>query len=89
MVRIIPVLTVNAHTFDYVPPRRRNSEHTRDSFRGKCPMIVPSFSQPQLIDRKRFRACTPTPLQLPPPILLYIACLSLHARAARKPITLY
>ena len=23
--------------------RRKNSEHTRDTFRGKCPMIVPSF----------------------------------------------
>ena len=36
-------------------------------------MIVP-FSQPQCIDWKRFRAlfCTPTTLQPPPPILLYI-----------------
>ena len=36
-------------------------------------MIVP-FSQPQRIDRKRFWALfhTPTTLQPPPPILLYI-----------------
>ena len=36
-------------------------------------MIVP-LSQPQRIDRKRFRAlfCTPTILRPPPPILLYI-----------------
>ena len=44
----------------------QNSEHTRDSSQGKCPMIVP-FSQPQRIDRKRFRALfrIPTPLQKP------------------------
>ena len=44
----------------------QNSEHTRDSFQDKCPMIVP-FSQPQRIDRKRFRALfrTPTPFQKP------------------------
>ena len=44
--------------------------NTQDSFRGKCPMVVP-FSQPQHIDQKRFQALfrTPTPLQLPPHIL--------------------
>ena len=26
-----------------VPLLRKNSEHTRDTFRDKCPMIVPSF----------------------------------------------
>ena len=26
-----------------VPPRHKNCEHTRDTFRGECPMIVPSF----------------------------------------------
>ena len=26
-----------------VPPRRKNNKHTQDSFRGECPMIVPSF----------------------------------------------
>ena len=26
-----------------VPHRRKNSKHTRDTFRGKCPMIVPSL----------------------------------------------
>ena len=26
-----------------VPPRHKNFKHTRDTFRGKCPMIVPSF----------------------------------------------
>ena len=26
-----------------VPHFRKNSERTRDTFRGKCPMIVPSF----------------------------------------------
>ena len=26
-----------------VTHHRKNSEHTRDTFRGKCPMIVPSF----------------------------------------------
>ena len=89
----------------------QNSEHTRDSFQDKCPMIVP-FSQPQRIDRKRFRALfrTLTPLQnrfpyfyfrktLPGSYSLrsssrlhtcstFLACLSLRARAARKPITL-
>ena len=57
-----------------VPYRRKNSEHTRDTFRGKCPMIVPSFSQPQRIDRNRFRGLfrTPTTLQPPPPYFFYI-----------------
>ena len=56
-----------------VPPRRKNSEHTHDTFRAKCPMILP-FSHPQCIDRKCFQALfhTPMTLQPPPPILLYI-----------------
>ena len=33
----------SAHTCNCVLPRHKNSEHTRNSFRGKCPMIVPSF----------------------------------------------
>ena len=56
-----------------VPPHRKNSEHTRDTFRGKCLMIVP-FSQPQRIDQKRFRALIRTITTLQPPlfILLYM-----------------
>ena len=46
----------------YVISRRKKREHIRDSFRGKCSMIVPSFSQPQRIDRKFL--WTPTPPQL-------------------------
>ena len=54
-----------------VPYRRKNSEHTRNTFRGKCPMIVP-FSQPQRIDRKHFQGLfrTQTTLQPPPPYFL-------------------
>ena len=33
--------TVTVHSI--VLHRRKNSEHTRDTFRGKCPMIVPLF----------------------------------------------
>ena len=33
----------SAHTCNCVLPRHKNSEHTRNSFRGKCPIIVPSF----------------------------------------------
>ena len=62
---------VTVHSFYSTSPWQ-NSEHTRDSFRGKC-LFLP-FSQPQCINRKRFWTlfCTPTPLQLPPPILHYI-----------------
>ena len=56
-----------------VPPRRKNSELPHDTFHGKCRMIVP-FSQPQRIDQKYFQALfrTPTTLQPPLPILLYM-----------------
>ena len=53
-----------------VPPRRKNSEHTRNTFRGKCHMIVP-FSQPQRIDRKCFRAPFHTPTTLQPPLAIF------------------
>ena len=53
-----------------VPPCRKNSEHTRDSFRGRCPMIVP-ISQSQRIDRKRFRALFRTPRLSNPPLPIY------------------
>ena len=53
ILRAIPH-AFDANTCDCVLPRRKNSEHTRDSFRGKCSMIVPSFLQPQRIDRKSF-----------------------------------
>ena len=50
--------------------QRKNSEQTCYSFQGKYPMIVP-FSQPQCIDRKRFRVLfhAPNAFQAPPPIL--------------------
>ena len=64
---------VTVYILQFLPLRRKNSEHTCDIFQGKCPMIVP-LSQPQCIDRKHFRALfrTPTTLRLPPPILLCI-----------------
>ena len=37
------MLAPDAHCCDCVLPRCKNSEHTRDSFRGKCSTIVPSF----------------------------------------------
>ena len=53
-----------------VPPRRKNSEHTCDTFRAKCPMIV-AFSQPH---RKLFQDLFRTLMTLQPlsTILLYI-----------------
>ena len=49
-----------------VPPHRKISEHTCDTFRGKCCMIV-LFSQPQSINRKRFQT-----LKLP--LAIFFAC---------------
>ena len=76
MVRIIsahhstlPMLDV----CDCVPPHCKNSEYTRDIFRGKSPMIVSSFFTATVYQLERFWAllCTPS-LQPPPPMLLYI-----------------
>ena len=65
------VLALDAHTCDCVLPRRKNSEHTCDSFRGKCSMIVPSFFTATAYRSEEFLG-TPTPLQPSLPILFYI-----------------
>ena len=65
------MLALNAHTCNCVLPHRKNSKHTRDSFRGKCSMNVPSFfTATAYRSEELFR--TPTPLQPSPPILFYI-----------------
>ena len=61
-----------------VPPRRKDSEHPPDTFRGKCPMIAPSFfiatahrSDTRYVFGLSFahqRHSNPAP----PPILIYI-----------------
>ena len=56
-----------------VPPHRKISEHTRDTFRGKCCMIV-LFSQPQSINRKRFQALFRTPRTLKLPLAIFFVC---------------
>ena len=65
------MLALDAHSCDCVLPRRKNSEHTRDSFRGKCSMIVPSFFTATAYRSEEFLG-TPMPLQPSPPILFYI-----------------
>ena len=56
-----------------VPLHRKISEHTRDTFRGKCCMIV-LFSQPQSINRKRFQALFRTPRTLKLPLAIFFVC---------------
>ena len=65
-------LLVAVHSI--VPPRHKNTEHTHNSFRGKRPMIVPYCFTATAYQSEAFRALfrTLTPLQQPPPILLYI-----------------
>ena len=61
---------VTAHSI--LLSRWKNSKLTRDSFQGKCPMIVP-FSQPcTAYQSECFRALfrTPTPLQPPPSLVV-------------------
>ena len=68
------MLALDAHTCDCVLPRRKNSEHTRDSFRGKCSMIVPSFFTATVYRSEEFLGSLShtKPLQPSPLILFYI-----------------
>ena len=68
------MLTLDAHTCDCVHPRRKNSEHTHDSFRGKRSMTVPSFFTATAYRSEEFLGslCTPTPFQPSLPIHFYI-----------------
>ena len=47
---LLPPVTVQ----DIMPPRHKKNEHTLDNLCGKCPMIVPVFSQSQHIDLERY-----------------------------------
>ena len=66
-----------------VPHRRKNSEHTRDTFGGKCPLWERFWVRGYLRGGLEYLSKIFSTF-LPPAL----ASLSLRARAARKPITL-
>ena len=72
------MLALDTHIWDCVLPRHKNSEHTCNSFRGKCSVIVPSFFTVTAYRSEEFLPTfwalfrTPMPLQPSPPILFYI-----------------
>ena len=78
------VLALDAYTCDCVLPRRKNSEHSRESFRGKCPMIVHSFFTATAYRSEVFGLSRTSATLQPSPPILFIYVVVAHAISFEK-----